>query len=99
MAVKSGYLSTLFTPKLFKERLDQAVAVLTPINDKFDAIAITGSSGTIFGGALSLALNKPLILVRKPETSCHSESLVEGDTNVKTYIFVDDLSCGRFYFK
>ncbi len=81
----------LFKPSDFQRLLDSAVQSLEPIKDKFDAIVVTGNSGAIFGGALSLTLDKPLILVRKPEIDCHTSWLVEGENRSKTYIFVDDL--------
>lgn len=64
----------------------------------FDAIAVTGYSGTVFGGALSVALAKPLIIVRKDVVrkdvdlgeNSHSSQLVEGETDIRTYVFVDD---------
>ncbi len=60
---------------------------------EFDAIAVTGNSGAIFGGALALAMKKGLILVRKPDDHSHAKRLVEGDDSYQTYIFVDDMVC------
>jgi adenine/guanine phosphoribosyltransferase-like PRPP-binding protein len=58
---------------------------------KFDAIAFTGNSGAIYAPPVALALNKPMILVRKSEVSSHSSRDVEGLKSAKTYIILDDI--------
>jgi adenine/guanine phosphoribosyltransferase-like PRPP-binding protein len=61
------------------------------LSDKdFDALAFSGNSGAILGSALSLALNKPMILVRKSVEDCHSSFTCEGFHAAKRYIIVDD---------
>ncbi len=59
---------------------------------KYDAIAVSGYSGALVAGAFSIALKKPIILVRKTTEDAHSSSLVEyGRIRSKfRYIIVDD---------
>ena len=83
------YLGRLFDLEEFQLSVRKAEATLENVD--FDAIAVTGNSGTIFGGALSFAMNKNLILVRKAEDNCHSSLSVEGAFNCTKYIFVDDI--------
>lgn len=56
---------------------------------KFDAIAYSGASGSLIAPALAFRMNKGLLLVRK-EKNTHSGSKVEGHTQIKRYIIVDD---------
>lgn len=57
---------------------------------KFDAIAVRGNSGLLLGPLVATVLNKGLILVRK-DCQSHASYTVEGCTEVKRYIIVDDL--------
>ena len=62
----------------------------------FDAIAITGISGALFGIPLAYALGKELMIVRKKELR-HSGRLegggyVLGVINARHYLIVDDLT-------
>jgi len=97
MAIHSTYLAVLFHPAKFRKALDYAERELAGI--EFDGIAVTGNSGTIFGGALAARMDKGLFLIRKPGTDCHSSYKVEGDDMRRTYIFVDDLVCSGATFE
>lgn len=88
MAIKSQYLSTILSAPTFSQGIKNAKSKLK--GKKFEAIAITGNSGAIFGGALAYSMKKKLILVRKAADTTHSRYGVEGDFSVKSYIFVDD---------
>jgi adenine/guanine phosphoribosyltransferase-like PRPP-binding protein len=88
MAIRSNYLSILFSSESFHNALLKAKNDLK--GKHFDAFAVRGSSGMIFGGALAELMGKQLILVRKPKDSTHAWRTVEGDDSIKTYIFVDD---------
>ncbi len=89
--IHSEYLSKLFDMDSFAGVIRAATSRLQ--DREFDAIAVTGNSGAIVGGALALALHKGLILVRKPDDHSHARRLVEGDDTYETYIFVDDMVC------
>lgn len=81
--MRSNYLHDVLTGERLKAKVETAVRVLREFEQKqpFDAIAVRGNSGTIFGGALAMMLDKGLILVRKPGESSHSYLDVEGDVD------------------
>ena len=89
--IRTGYLTCLFDQSEFLNCVTRAKTKLK--NVKFEAFAITGNSGTIMGGALSLAMKKKLILVRKEVVSTHATHIVEGDDTIKSYVFLDDFVC------
>ncbi len=87
--IHSNYLQRLFDPARFQETIDDAITSLSSL--EFDSIAVTGTSGLCFGGALSIALGKPLIVVRKKGEDSHSRfTPVEGNLLAHRYVFVDD---------
>lgn len=57
---------------------------------EFDAIAFRGMSGATIAPSVALALNKSLIMVRKPKDGSHSDMRVEGDRTARTYVIIDD---------
>ncbi len=86
--IHSDYLETLFNRDAFSAAIRHAMDDLSGVS--FDAIAVSGNSGTIFGGALAVAMNKHLFLVRKPGVDSHGFRRVEGNDQATTYVFVDD---------
>jgi adenine/guanine phosphoribosyltransferase-like PRPP-binding protein len=56
----------------------------------FDAIAFTGTSGAALAYPLSINLKLPLICVRKTLDGNHYNRELEGVTNARTYLIVDD---------
>lgn len=86
--VHAGYLSMILDPKEFEHKLDRAEEALKNVD--FDAFAVRGNSGVLFGGALAARMHKGIILVRKPDDRSHSGMSVEGWTAGKKYLFLDD---------
>jgi adenine/guanine phosphoribosyltransferase-like PRPP-binding protein len=99
----AAYLDIL-RPDRLEYRFDCAKDAFKTCPVEFDTIAFSGCSGTMFGPILALHLNKEMILVRK-EQDCpsnnkrirklqghinHSQRRVEGYTECKRYIIVDD---------
>ena len=83
-------------PFLKPTELPQTVKDLVALIDQktqgnYDAIAFSGMSGAVLAGALSLATGKGLIIVRKPNEKTHVENWIEGVSNPRRYIIVDDL--------
>jgi phosphoribosylpyrophosphate synthetase len=68
--------------------VDKACAILGKY--EFDAIAFRGMSGAIPSPVIALAMNKTMIMVRKPESESHSGRNVEGDRAARRYVIVDD---------
>jgi adenine/guanine phosphoribosyltransferase-like PRPP-binding protein len=94
IAYFTDYLYKVLDHKALINAVRAAQLKLAKEKVEFDAIAVTGNSGTLFAGALAVALNKPIILVRKPGESSHSNHTVEGPyTGISSYIFVDDFIC------
>lgn len=58
---------------------------------KFDAIAARGNSGIVMSSVVSHMLEKPLIIVRKPNEDSHGYNLESGIRKFKSYIIIDDL--------
>lgn len=60
----------------------------------FDSLAVTGSSGMMAGAVLGMALQLPVIFVRKDRDGSHG-SIVEamGEPTIKKYLIVDDFIC------
>ena len=71
-----------------------AVADLEPRTAEFDSIAVQGVSGCIIGAPVALALDKPLVVVRKDSDMirpCHHISTVENAENAgQRILFLDD---------
>lgn len=88
-SVHTDYLTGVFNPEVFKRKLNLAQEKLKDV--EFDAFAVRGNSGTLFGGALADRMNKGLILVRKEDDRSHSTYRVEGLQSGQKYIFLDDL--------
>jgi adenine/guanine phosphoribosyltransferase-like PRPP-binding protein len=89
----SKYLHPVLEIEKFKVHIADAKKALRRI--KFDAFVVTGNSGTLFGGALAVAMNKGLILVRKPNDNSHGVQ-VEGRDEHKLVVFLDDfISSGK----
>jgi hypothetical protein len=89
---QSPYLESILEPDRLKIVIDSLVKV---IRNKiglggFDAIAYRGMSGAGVATTLGYILNKPLIMVRKSTTNCHSRHTVEGLIKSKRIIVVDD---------
>lgn len=85
---KTSYLRDFLDADRLQESLSRTFELLR--DEEYDAIAFSGNSGAIIAGALSLATGKPLILVRKSTTGCHSYDIVEGAGVYSSYIIVDD---------
>ena len=58
---------------------------------EFDAIAVRGVSGLLIGPAVADHLRKHLLVVRKPRETYHTDRLVEGEMDIKSYVIVDDI--------
>lgn len=92
----TSYLMKVLDNENLAKAIKVAVRKLKRI--QFDAIAVIGNSGTLFGGALALKLKKPIFLVRKRGDGSHALTetpafKVEGPIDRKSYVFVDDMVC------
>lgn len=85
-----GHERKLFQVDTFKEALDFLLASVTPYEQDFDAIAVSGYSSAMIVPALALKLNKNSVLVRKDSEERNSSYKTEGVHNQRV-LFVDDL--------
>lgn len=70
----------------------EAVENLKDVSDRYDFLAVRGMSGVLVGSPLSIALKKPLVVVRKEGESCHGMTNAIGldEAYDKRGLFVDD---------
>jgi adenine/guanine phosphoribosyltransferase-like PRPP-binding protein len=75
-----------------QEKVDRTVQGLQRTNKRFDSIAVRGASGIVVGAPVSLALGKPLLIVRKPDEQCHNRDhrVVNWRNAGECAIFLDD---------
>jgi len=86
----SSHLQKLLEPTSLKQVVANCANAIKSYGlDKFDAIAVSGTSGTLVGGILSLELGKPLIVVYQNATR-YSPVGAQGAYSNKRYIIVDD---------
>ncbi len=74
-----------------QREIDRVIAALEPKKKSFDSIVVMGMSGVIVGVPVSLALDKPLVIVRKNTEDCHStQRLINKSEIGKKALFLDD---------
>jgi adenine/guanine phosphoribosyltransferase-like PRPP-binding protein len=74
------------------EVVERIVQELRVRRKEFDSIAVRGVSGLIVGGPVSIALNLPLIVIRKPGEESHSSghTITNKKKPVEKVLFLDD---------
>ena len=78
-----------------QEIVDRTVKDLRKEADHFDYIAVRGCSGLVVGSPVALKLNKPLVIIRKPDEKHHSygQTLINIRHSFGRYVFLDDFIC------
>lgn len=94
MIVANAHMRPVLTPDSLREKIRLAQAALQGYD--FDTIAFRGMSGAFLGPAIATAMNKQMILVRKPNDTSASvpmdnRLMVEGNNEAKKYVIVDDV--------
>jgi orotate phosphoribosyltransferase-like protein len=87
----ASHLDPLINVDLLKVTVRNVIKAikLLELENKFDAIAFRGLSGSLIAPVVALKLGKTLLAVRKGE-ECHSSRQVEGDLGADRYIIIDD---------
>ena len=85
----AGYLENIIQVEKLRVLIPKVIKALEKYD--FDTLAFRGMSGTLIGPSVALAMEKTMILVRKPGVDCHSYRIVEGDYAAKRYIIIDDM--------
>jgi adenine/guanine phosphoribosyltransferase-like PRPP-binding protein len=95
--VASDYLHALFVPKTQVEIIDRMAKDVERSGVNAEAIVFTGLSGAMVAIPLGLALELPVVAVRKhDDRSSHSAYKIEGYRHFKRYIIADDfVASGR----
>lgn len=90
----SFHLQKTLNPKELKETAYKVCELIKKYYPETNYIAVSGNSGTIMAGMVSVISEIPIILVRKNGEDCNSTFIVEFETpkieNPK-YIIIDDL--------
>ncbi len=74
-----------------KDLTDRTGSELNAHASEFDSIVVRGVSGLLVGSPVALAIDKPLVIVRKPNEDCHdSREIVNAEALGTRYIFLDD---------
>ncbi len=90
MKIVSEYLTPLFQPTVYANKVNSLVRLIRKSNIKFKAVAFTGMSGSMIGPAVAARLKKDMVLIRKSGEDRHSTQEVEGRKDIKSYIIIDD---------
>lgn len=72
--------------------VDRAIETLRDHTHRFDSIMVTGVSGMSVGFPVALALDKPIIVLRKPREATHGVSgeLINWWARGERVLFLDD---------
>jgi orotate phosphoribosyltransferase-like protein len=92
-SASSTYGWTQMSPDNLAGRLQYAAAHIGNLRKKleFDALAFTGSSGACIAFTMSVALNIPIIYVRKEDEKAHGQAIECNSTRrIHKYLIVDD---------
>lgn len=90
--IYNSYHDLLFSPTSLKKVVDRISAEIVKLQNKhnFDAIVVTGISGTGMAFPVSYITGIPVVVVRKTTRNTHGK-LIEGpNISVKKYIILDD---------
>jgi len=96
LSIYAGYGWTTKSPAALTDTFQKSVARLVKLREElgFDAIAFRGSSGAALAFVASIAMQIPIIFVRKNDESNHGNPVESNSrTPIKKYIIVDDFVC------
>lgn len=82
----SDYLEPVFNIEQYAQIMQIVEEFLR--KEKFDSIAFRGASGSAVAFPLALHMKKEMLHVRK--SGGHSHASIEGQTNIKSYVVIDD---------
>lgn len=91
--IGSSYGWTTYSVDDWTRRLQRIAVKIELLQEthKIDALALRGSSGMMAGAVLSVALQMPVIYVRKPGEYAHGGPVESNSREpIKSYLIVDD---------
>src|SRR3989304_6509766 len=87
------YLEDAIDSEKSQRMIKELVKYIRDSRVKFDAIVFRGMSGALVAPIVAYKMKKPLIMCRKGSDDSHSGIKVEGFSQPKTYIIIDDFIC------
>lgn len=91
--VRSDYLHCCLAASTSKLVVHHLARLIKVRKMNFDTIVFRGMSGALIAPTIAHKLNKNLLLVRKKDEGRHSTYEIEGFTNIKKFIIIDDIIC------
>lgn len=95
--VWSGYGWTTQTPEGWTKKMQRASVKIQHLCEemKIDVLACCGSSGMMAAAVLTVALDIPVIYVRKVNETSHGSSVESNSIgkSISRYLIVDDFAC------
>ena len=85
-----GYLDAYLNGQGIRLTVDRCKDLLDEKEVDFNAIAVRGVSGILIGAPLASATKTDLIVIRKDDERCHSDSKAEGWGFNQKILIVDD---------
>jgi adenine/guanine phosphoribosyltransferase-like PRPP-binding protein len=74
-----------------QEVIDLSVAMLSLYAPPFDSVVCHGLSGVLVAPAIAKGLHKPIVIVRKKESTHGYEIEIDYNVEVGRYLIIDDL--------
>lgn len=96
LKISEGYGWTTFCPSGWTKKLQYCTMKINELKKtrKVDALAYTGSSGAAAAYVLGVALNLPVVYVRKEGEPSHGSKVESNATkSIKNYLIIDDFIC------
>lgn len=90
--IVAAYFGCAFYPKNMQKLIHHMKRLMG--NEEFDTIAFRGMSGAVVAPVVAHAMQKHLLVVRKPKIHSdehHSHLTVEGNLGCQRYIIIDDV--------
>lgn len=87
--IVSSYLDHPLSVSKRSAVIERVIKKIKKSKVNFDVIAFRGVSGALIAPIIADKMKKGLIVVRKKERH-HSNDMVEGEKDKKTYIIIDD---------
>ena len=87
-----SYLDSVLDPQKATQKVQLLLETIKASAIEFDFIAVRGMSGALIGGAVSMELSKPIVIVRKGESTHGAAVEYPTDMTVTSskYIIIDD---------
>lgn len=88
-----GYTEVHYSPRAMRAHAAALAAYLPELmrDTGAEAIAVQGKSGIAMAFAVSMLIDIPIIVVRKPSEGSHGREVEGPNINIRRYLILDDL--------